>query len=53
MRNLLLVLGPIIDLEAAALACSCVASGSPEESRAEARQLAGTAMAAAWLAPRL
>ena len=37
MRKLLLSLGVILGLEAAALACSCIAPGSPEASRAMAR----------------
>jgi hypothetical protein len=40
MRKILLGLGLIIGLEAAALACSCMAPGSPEESRALAREVA-------------
>jgi hypothetical protein len=45
MRKILLGLSLIIGLEAAALACSCGAPGSPEESRAEARQVAGNVVA--------
>jgi hypothetical protein len=37
MRKLLLVLALTAGLESVALACSCIAPGPPEESRAEAR----------------
>ena len=45
MRKILLGLSLILGLEAAALACSCGAPGSPEDSRAEARQVAGNVVA--------
>ena len=45
MRKILLGFSLIIGLEAAASACSCMAPGSPEESRAVARQAAGKAVA--------
>jgi hypothetical protein len=41
MRKILLGLSLIVGLEAAALACSCIAPGSPEESRTLAREVAG------------
>lgn len=45
MRNLLLGLSLILGLEAAALACSCMAPGSPEASRSMARQAMVNAVA--------
>lgn len=45
MRKLLLSLGVILDLEAAALACSCIAPGSPEASRTMARDAVRNAVA--------
>jgi len=40
MRNVLLGLVLLAGVESAALACSCLAPGSPEESRAQAREAA-------------
>ena len=45
MRKILLGLSLIIGLEASALACSCMAPGSPEESRSFARQMAADIVA--------
>jgi len=45
LRKLLLGLCLILGLEAGALACSCVVPGSPEQSRAMARQAIGNAVA--------
>ena len=45
MRRLLLALSLFVALEAAALACSCIAPGTPEESRVHARQAVRRAVA--------
>lgn len=45
MRRILLGLSLVLGLEAAVLACSCMAPGSPEASRTMARQAVGDAVA--------
>ena len=45
MRKILLGLSLILGLEAAALACSCMAPGPPGESRTLAREVAGKTIA--------